>query len=59
MYDLNLKKISLLFIIYLSNGIKYKLLKLDLCFTRLNSNVVAFEFKKPAFDKCIKGSMCL
>lgn len=28
-------------------------------FLRLYSNEYAFEFKTSAFDKCIKGGMCL
>jgi hypothetical protein len=40
-------------------NVEYDLGKITKCFSRLYSNVDSFDFKISAFNKCIKGSMCL
>jgi hypothetical protein len=39
--------------------VEYDIGQITKCFSRLYSNEDLFEFKISAFNKCIKGSMCL
>jgi len=40
-------------------NVDYDIGQITKYFSRLYSNVDLFEFKLSAFDKCIKGGMCL
>ena len=40
-------------------NVEYDIGQLTKHFSRLYSNEDSFEFKISAFDKCIKGGMCL
>lgn len=40
-------------------NVEYGLEQMTKYFSRLYSTEASFEFKTSAFDKCIKGGMCL
>ena len=44
---------------FILNNVDYDIGQITKYFSRLYSNEDSFEFKLSAFDKCIKGGMCL